>query len=161
MVGTKGRSGLNSPHFGDEDHCQPKGRPSSYTSEKASEIVALIRDGSSVAGVSKRRDMPSRVTITKWIYQNQEFRDAVLEAQRVRDALGLMTRKRRVSEEDLLIIWDDICALLADGCTVTEAAREAGVSLSTVYNWRERFPFFDEMVKGAMKNPLSKKEQPG
>jgi len=59
----------------------PAGRPSSYTEKKTDEICALIAQGKSVLEISKRKDMPVKDTIYKWLARYPEFAEKYTRAR--------------------------------------------------------------------------------
>lgn len=57
------------------------GRATSYTDKKAGEICALIADGNSVKTICEMDDMPSRMTVYRWLEANENFRDKYARAK--------------------------------------------------------------------------------
>ncbi|QMV32665.1 terminase small subunit [Ralstonia phage Heva] len=57
------------------------GRPSSYTSELATEICLRIACGESVRSICKDEKMPSQDTIYRWVFHNAEFSEQYARAR--------------------------------------------------------------------------------
>lgn len=76
----------------------PAGRPSSYTEQKANAICDKIAEGQALSTICKADDMPSTVTVFKWLQDFPEF-------------LNKYTRAREVQAdkmaEEILQIADD------------------------------------------------------
>lgn len=56
-----------------EEEARPVGRPSEYTAEKADRICEQLADGMSLRSVCLAEDMPSTVTVFKWLRTYPEF----------------------------------------------------------------------------------------
>lgn len=75
---------------------QPKtGRPSSFTQDIADRICDELSDGKSLRKVCEAEDMPSKVTVLKWLRDNQDF----------------LTQYTRAKEESADSLADDIEAI--------------------------------------------------
>lgn len=65
-----------------------RGRPSTYSDEKAAEVLGLLMSGLSLRKVTDRDDMPDRTTFFRWLMAHQDFRDQYEKAAAARaDAL--------------------------------------------------------------------------
>ena len=65
------------------------GRPSEYTKEIADKICDKLSDGISLRTVCLADDMPDKVTVFRWIRQNDEFRNQYARAkEESADAMG-------------------------------------------------------------------------
>ena len=62
---------------------KPRGRPSQYTQDKASDICDMIAAGSSLRKICARDDMPDQTTVFRWLANNENFR---LQYARAREA---------------------------------------------------------------------------
>ncbi|MGJ3354654.1 ubiquitin carboxyl-hydrolase [Providencia sp. Je.9.19] len=75
------------------------GRPSDYLPEVADDICALIADGESLRSVCKKKGMPNKTKIMRWLRENTDFRDQYAKAMESRaDAVF----------EELFDIADDV-----------------------------------------------------
>ncbi len=59
----------------------PAGRPSDYTPEKAALICGLLAEGKSLRTICKPEDMPSTVTVYKWLRDYPEFLTQYMRAR--------------------------------------------------------------------------------
>lgn len=57
------------------------GRPSDYLPEVADDICALIADGESLRSVCKRKGMPGKATVFRWLREDVDFRDQYARAR--------------------------------------------------------------------------------
>ena len=74
------------------------GRPSSYTQQVADIICERLMDGESLRSICEAEEMPSRMTVFRWLQANQAFRDQYAHAREVQaDTLA----------DDVLDIADD------------------------------------------------------
>lgn len=62
----------------------PGGRPTDYSPELAGQICQLIIDGSNLSKISKKKGMPGRDSIHRWLGMYSEFSDKYIEACRMR-----------------------------------------------------------------------------
>lgn len=60
------------------------GRPSVYLPEVAANICSLLADGESLRKICKRRGMPNKSTVFRWLAKHAEFRDQYAKATETR-----------------------------------------------------------------------------
>lgn len=60
------------------------GRPSKYSNTLAETICARIMDGESLRAVCRDEEMPSRMTVLRWVASNEAFRDQYARACEIR-----------------------------------------------------------------------------
>jgi ADP-ribose pyrophosphatase YjhB (NUDIX family) len=63
------------------------GRPSTFTQERAKEIVDHISGGGHVSKLVEQGIVPNTTTLARWMRQNEDFREAVARAQEERAEL--------------------------------------------------------------------------
>lgn len=81
-----------------------RGRPSTYTEEKANEICRLIENGITLLSISQLEGMPDISTIYDWQDNNPEFAQAYARArQRQADTLASMVMTEAFSAHDAQI----------------------------------------------------------
>jgi hypothetical protein len=56
-------------------------RPSSYTQEVADTICEMMAEGKSLRAICRADDMPDRVTVLRWVRNNEEFRNQYTRAR--------------------------------------------------------------------------------
>lgn len=59
----------------------PSGRPSSYTEVVADEICRRLASGESLIRICQGSDMPDRVTVYRWLANNDAFRNKYAQAR--------------------------------------------------------------------------------
>jgi Bacteriophage Sf6, terminase small subunit-like len=60
---------------------RPTGRPSSYTLEVADEICERMTKGEGLLRICSDEEMPSRVTVYRWLDANEAFRSKYARAR--------------------------------------------------------------------------------
>jgi len=90
------------------------GRPSEYCPETANLICELLRHGQSLNWICDKSDMPDKVTVLRWVENNQEFRNQYAQA-RLDQADGISDEAFDVvrTEENPNMINAKVNALLA------------------------------------------------
>lgn len=63
---------------------KPTGRPTDYTEDKASLILALMVEGLSIKKICEQPEMPDPRTIYRWLSANETFRQNYAKAQQDR-----------------------------------------------------------------------------
>jgi hypothetical protein len=77
---------------------RPKGRPSDYSVEMATQICSRMAEGKSLRSICEADDMPDKSTVFRWLHAHEEFQDQYARAMAARtDAMA----------EELLEIADD------------------------------------------------------
>ena len=56
------------------------GRPTTYTKDQGEKICEAIREGSSVAKICERKDMPCSSTLYRWLTKNKCFSESYTDA---------------------------------------------------------------------------------
>ena len=78
-----------------------RGRPSSYTEEKANEICSILaQDEGSLRSICAREDMPSTDTVLRWLNQHEDFRARYARA-RLDQAHASVHRMREIEDKIL------------------------------------------------------------
>lgn len=60
---------------------RPVGRPSLYSQELAADICSRLADGHSLREICSEDGMPDRVTVLRWVFTNDEFRNQYQRAR--------------------------------------------------------------------------------
>jgi hypothetical protein len=149
------------------DHRIGGRKPSQYSDAMARIILARVEVGQTVAQVLTDPLMPSRRTLYDWIHDNEGFGAAWNQMRRAqasrrraevaRLAEGLRRWNaiharaegrrplRKVGRKSTFRAarGHEFCALIAQGCTVRQAAHEMGLSgVPIIYRWLRNHPRF-------------------
>lgn len=123
-------------------------RPSTYTPELAAKLCARIMDGETTSGVCRRRGMPSRVTVWRWLADRPEFQQMYETAKQHRNEAVAAEGRRDPSLGGWAVqyspaIAEEVCARVAAGATMRQAAAGPDMPADrTIYSWlREREDF--------------------
>ena len=92
----------------------PRGRPSSYTPQKAEAVCALVAEGASLRAIEAIDWMPSKFVILTWLQKHQEF-----AAQYARAKEAAADRMA----EDIVAIADEPVPLLDNGAMDSAAVQ--------------------------------------
>jgi len=120
-----------------------------YSPELAARLCKRLARGELLYHIARTRGMPTAEAIAKWAKAKPDFAAALLEARRAggRPA-GTRGPAFTISEE----VADEVFERLCEGQSLTAIGRDPTMpSLSTLFNWRRKFPEFEEMVQRGMR----------
>lgn len=143
--------------FGDEDHPGERGpgRPVEWhpTKEMFARIMELIKGGETIRSLGYRPDMPSHVTIHKWLAKYPDFAEMMEEATLWRPPIP---RKLQFDQD----VADEIARRVADGELLSSICRdEAMPCYATIRRWQKRLDHFAVAMRRAKHDAYLKRRE--
>lgn len=117
--------------------------PSTFTPERAVDLLSRLAGGRSLWSICRDADMPSENTVLRWARQDEVFA-AHLDAVRVRGKRGRLRTGDRITPVYSDALAQAICAALAEGFSLRDicAAATPPVHPNTVMRWTHTKPGF-------------------
>lgn len=75
------------------------GRPSDYTQELAEKICDLVTQGGTLNKICRKKSMPSRNTLYRWLLEQGEFRDMYARACEIRREIKFESLEDMIDKE--------------------------------------------------------------
>lgn len=72
------------------------GRPSKYSPKLAGEILQRLASGEMLMGILRRKGMPGRSSVYRWMKEKQDFRDSYARARETKDRENAEARTRLI-----------------------------------------------------------------
>jgi len=120
-----------------------------YSNAVAERLCARLAAGELLYRIARDPDMPTPEAVAKWAKQKPDFADALLKARREggRPA-GTRGQPFGLCENVAHEIFERLC----EGESLTAIGRDPTMpSISTIFNWRRKFPDFDAEVRVGMR----------